>query len=134
MAAVDWDQHLSAWLKSRGWRYAVVLLLVGTVAFAVTHKDSPIASASSECRAFVLERLRDPSSADFSQVTTRRLPRGAFVVSLLVRANNGFGGKTVSVFTCTVKNDGQVDGRDLWNVQRLEETHDDGTSSVIYGS
>jgi hypothetical protein len=69
--------------------------------------------------------LRDPDSADFLTDPTRlhavRSPDGAFTTLLRVRANNGFGGKTISLFSCTVTKD--ADGN--WHRRSVTELGQD---------
>lgn len=60
--------------------------------------------ASYACQALILKNLRDPDSADFisgvNPNNVKKLGRSKYEVLSQVRANNGFGGKTVSIFRC----------------------------------
>jgi hypothetical protein len=73
------------------------------------------------CQAFIEKNLRDPDSADFitryNSSLVSKNSKGNYVVSMQVRAANGFGGKTVSVFTCELT----PSGGDNWRLIDLNE-------------
>jgi len=56
------------------------------------------------CQTFIKRSLRDPSSADFmteyNETLVSKSGSGGYLVEQQVRANNGFGGKTASIFEC----------------------------------
>jgi hypothetical protein len=82
---------------------------------AVTENES----ASFMCGEFIKRRLRDPDSAEFvsEPVLTPavRNPEGSYIALLTVRAANGFGGKSVETFSCTV----MKDARGNWQLENL---------------
>jgi hypothetical protein len=72
------------------------------------------------CQALIKRNLRDPDSADFMTQYAdwqvgKRGSNGYFVVQQ-VRANNGFGGKTVSLFHCQIHPAGGN-----WKVDDIDE-------------
>jgi hypothetical protein len=72
------------------------------------------------CQLFIKERLRDPDSAEFLDAIEPNFTEsgtGQYLHALTVRAANGFGGKTVSKFLCTV----QDKGNDTWKLLDLFE-------------
>lgn len=87
---------------------AVLLIVVGSA--LNVPKDKPMVdneSAAWACQEYVKKSLRDPDSAEFlSDPATNRasqLGDGSWENAVKVRAANGFGGKTVSIFTCNVE-------------------------------
>ena len=105
--------------------------LVALIGFAVVLVSSLISGpapptpddqmASFVCGDFIKKRLRDPSSADFVTDPLKDHAQlqhdGSYLTFLTVRANNGFGGKSVSTFSCTVAKD--KDGN--WSLQNLDD-------------
>lgn len=72
------------------------------------------------CQTFILEKLRDPDSAEFLDAIEPNFAQvgtGKYIHALTVRAANGFGGKTVSRFLCTVESKGD----DSWKLLGLVE-------------
>jgi len=85
--------------------------------------------AFSQCETAVKGRLRDPDSAEFptDYAAWDKAQRGpgatgtVYTAFVKVRGANGFGGKTVSVFTCTIlKSSG-----DDWPVLDIQELNAD---------
>ena len=76
------------------------------------------------CQTAIKESLRDPSSAEFLNILDTRMEKseqsGNYTGALMVRAANGFGGKTVSVMVCTVHPNS--DER-TWRLVDLKEMH-----------
>ena len=81
--------------------------------------DNDNESASIMCGEFIKKRLRDPDSAEFvsEPISTPavRNPEGSYFALLTVRAANGFGGKSVETFSCTVVKD----ANGIWQLQNL---------------
>jgi len=72
------------------------------------------------CQTFIKRNLRDPDSADFmtdynGNLVTKQGEAG-YLVLQQVRANNGFGGKTVSIFECETHL-----SEDSWELDNLKE-------------
>ena len=100
------------------------LLVLGIIIAAFFDKgekpaDDDNRSASFNCGEYVKQRLRDPDSAEFVTVPLMtpafRNPEGSYSVLLTVRAANGFGGKNVETFNCTVEKDANGD----WQLKNL---------------
>jgi hypothetical protein len=72
------------------------------------------------CQTFIKRNLRDPDSADFmtrySESLVTKSGDGGYQVTQEVRANNGFGGKTVSIFECETHLSG-----DNWQLDNVQE-------------
>ena len=72
------------------------------------------------CRTFIRRNLRDPDSADFLSEYAPELvtkpSEGEYSVLQKIRAANGFGGKTISIFRC----DTHLSG-DQWSLDNLKE-------------
>ena len=114
---------------SKGCTAGCGLILFGFIAFVVVScilkgpepppPDDQMASFM--CGEFIKKQLRDPDSADFvtKPIDGRavKAPNGSYVSLLTVRANNGFGGKTVSTFDCEVTKDSGGN----WQLQSLSE-------------
>lgn len=64
--------------------------------------------ASYHCRDMVREKLKDPSSAEFSDETITGTD--PYEIEGTVRGNNSFGGATVNTYSCTVTYDPRDDG------------------------
>lgn len=75
------------------------------------------------CQVLIKKNLRDPDSAsflnDYSPDLVVREGDEGYKVLQRVRANNGFGGKTVSIFSCTTHPDG-----DSWRLDDVKEIDD----------
>lgn len=73
------------------------------------------------CQVFITRHLRDPDSASFLtdyDLSNVRLTReGHYMTRQLVRAANGFGGKTVSLFYCTA----HPDEAGNWSLDDIKE-------------
>lgn len=107
---------------------ALVLIVVAAVIGGLLDPPKPASDeemAAYVCGDFVKQSLRDPDSADFitdpSRARAIRQTDGSFTALLRVRAANGFGGKTVSLFSCTVTKD--ADGN--WHRQNVSELGQD---------
>ena len=95
----------------------VLLVIIGAVfvlgvigsAFNRGPPSPPSELAWYACQQFIQNSLRDPSSAefvsDYSSALVAKTSAG-YKALMRVRANNGFGGKTVSNFSCDVAYDG----------------------------
>lgn len=74
------------------------------------------------CQTFIKRKLRDPDSADFmsnyNEALVSKDGESGYQVIQQVRANNGFGGKTVSIFMCQTHLSGdnwELDNAKEWN-------------------
>ena len=106
----------------------VVIIIAAVVYFFNSSNSSEPQKATPDdelaaftCGDFIKKNLRDPDSADFitdpSTSHASAEPDGSYQALLTVRANNGFGGKTVSTFNCIVSKD--ADGN--WILKSLNE-------------
>jgi hypothetical protein len=72
------------------------------------------------CQTFIKRNLRDPDSADFmtdyNEALVSKDGESGYQVMQQVRANNGFGGKTVSIFLCQTHLSG-----DNWELDNVKE-------------
>lgn len=72
------------------------------------------------CQTFIKRNLRDPDSADFmtefNEGLVTKSGEAGYQVTQEVRANNGFGGKTVSIFECETHLSG-----DNWQLDNVQE-------------
>lgn len=106
-------------------RSVVLVIVIGVFAMFVakcasrTHGNTAV-PASSTYRAaaeeLVRQRLRDPSSAEFSEIRVIDLPGKPTIVCGRVNARNGFGGMTGSkrfVVGATVAVEGDVNSADI---------------------
>ncbi len=83
--------------------------------------------AFSVCEVEIKDRLRDPDSAEFpsdydawyTAQQTQNAAEHKYTALVKVRAANGFGGKTISIFICTV----QHTNDDHWPLISLQETN-----------
>lgn len=108
------------------------LLIIGSIAGQnhPAQQSDPKELAPYACGEFVKQHLRDPDSADFLEsraVPAQQLHDGSFVMMLQVRGNNGFGGKTMSSFSCTMDNAGGN-----WHLQHMAEIGEAGAITVIF--
>jgi len=89
-----------------GGTVALAVLIVGCMWFSNRGSDPPDGfDAQVACKSFVEDRLKSPSSADFSNVThSGDSPR--WTVTGSVDAENSFGASLRSDWTCTVRLDG----------------------------
>ena len=72
-------------------------------------------SAQAVCEEFVKDRLKSPSTADFSDENREQLTDTVFVVTGSVDSENGFGAMIRNDFTCRVR----YAGGDNWRLVRL---------------
>lgn len=89
----------------------IVLAFAGCGALAVFGDDSPDPRVDSKtwCQQYVKDRLKSPSSADFSgEVATQSTgDEATYTVTGAVDAQNSFGAKIRNTFTCTVRRNGK---------------------------
>ena len=97
-AALIRQEHQASQKK---WNFVIILIGVSVVlAFALSGGGSSSSSSFSDvqykvaAKALIKQRLRDPSSAEFSSLEVYRVPGRATVVCGLVSSRNGFGGMT----------------------------------------
>ena len=67
--------------------------------------DGSAAMAEIQCKNYVKERLKSPSSAEFRSVTSSGGPNN-YSVSGKVEATNSFGGRVTNSWSCTAKYQG----------------------------
>ena len=80
-------------------------LLLGCVCWAITVWLRSV-SPEGKCRTAVREKLRDPSSAEFTDpIVLKAGPHHTLVANFLVRASNAVGGKASANFTCVYSTD-----------------------------
>lgn len=96
------------WL-AKNWQFAGIVALVATLVAVLALRDPSQApdgyDATQACRYFVKERLKAPSTAEFSgESQSGSAPR--WTVSGSVDAENSFGAKIRMSYTCTVSLDG----------------------------
>lgn len=94
------------------WVWAVAGVIGAGLAIycAVSPGDTQVKEKSAvrvECQEQVKERLKSPSTADFSDVEVSA-DGDLYTVSGVVDAENSFGAKTRSSWTCTARNDGST--------------------------
>lgn len=101
---------------------ALFFFIVVIAAFFGGDQESTVTdneAASIMCGEFIKKRLRDPESAEFISepisVPAVRNPEGSYYSLLTVRAANGFGGKSVEAFSCSV----MKDANGTWQLQNL---------------
>lgn len=73
-------------------------------------EESKKSASLSWCQIYIKEHLRDPDSAEFIDPIGGQVAKindGEYMHALTIRAANGFGGKTVATFLCTVRNRGE---------------------------
>lgn len=78
-----------------------LMAVVGGFSYLTHEDDKPEPSstmASYHCREMVKEKLRDPSSAKFSDETVTG--HGEYEIAGTVRATNGFGGTVAHEYEC----------------------------------
>ena len=93
--------------------------LFGVLVFVSNRSDSPSASGNSDndqlrdawfkCKIAVLDRLKNPDSADFpytSDVRGTRGPTGTITIRSYVDATNGFGAVVRTPFVCEARRSG----------------------------
>lgn len=99
----------------------VGVIVVVVVALPTVPPPPPENQAWRRCQSFIQDSLRDPDSAEFITGYSPKLvssnPDGSYSTFMKVRATNGFGGKTVSIFICKTKPYG-----DRWALVDLMET------------
>jgi hypothetical protein len=107
---------------SRWWftgAFLVICALLGAGAVALTSSGTETGSggavmAERACKDFVKDRLKSPSSADFS--ATSSAGTGTVTVTGVVDSDNSFGASLRSTYTCTVVDQGSAG----WHLQNLE--------------
>lgn len=90
------------------WTYTPVVLLVGMIiacGSAPTPKEGDKYGAIVVCEDFVKDRLKAPSTAEFSEEEATLLA-GTWTVNGNVDAENTFGAKIRESFACVVKHTG----------------------------
>lgn len=82
-------------------------------------------TAPAVCRSFIKEQLRDPDSAEFllddTVAPVEIHSDGIYLVGENVRANNGFGGKTLSTFACKMFPPVDNNPQSGWRLEDLQE-------------
>lgn len=85
----------------RFWGWIAAIFIGIPVVLGLTHKEKPkdpnaeaIVNARYGAETHVERQLRDPSSAEYSEVAVYALPNGGFVTCGYVNAKNAFGGMT----------------------------------------
>jgi hypothetical protein len=112
--------------KKAGWVViGIAVLVVGGCSLAVSGGDDDDASGGDRsegmakvmCEDFVEDRLKSPSSAEFSGIfdTTISGSGDDYTVTGYVDAQNGFGAMLRSNYTCQVRDD----GNDRWSLVSL---------------
>lgn len=109
--------------KSPPWRaVAIGAALFAVVVWAVlsgASEDDGGGESGAEvvCEDFVKDRLKSPSSAEFSDaVTTESASDGSWTVRGIVDSENGFGAMLRNSYTCTVR----FAGGDRWTLDSLD--------------
>lgn len=91
-----------------------VVYLLNPPGKAITHSHEQrdnSTMAHIQCKEFVKERLKAPSSADFAflDYTATKLTDNQYVIRSYVDAQNSFGAKLRNSYTCSVKWNGSSD-------------------------
>ena len=102
------------------WPTAFKIFIIGMTIFAISEckKSSPKSDeepkdessmASIQCKEFVKERLKSPSSADFPLLDYQAsvIGNNQYVIRSYVEAQNSFGANLKSNYVCIVKWNGQ---------------------------
>lgn len=96
-----------------GWSTIVGLAAVVALCALAGRDDDPADGARAACRVLVEDRLRAPSSAEFSNLAHTG-SGDRFTVTGVVDAQNAFGAMVRNTFTCEVRLDG-----DQWRLVRM---------------
>lgn len=118
-------------VKILAWGVGGFVALVVVGAMLPRPESKPGSMASFECAAAVRQHLRDPDTAEFlneqDDNSSSRLADGSYISMLKVRAANGFGGKSLETFTCTLNEAADKS----WRLEHLAEIGPDGAVSVL---
>lgn len=91
---------------------AIAALAVVAAVVTGSGPDSPDAptalEARNQCQEWAKERLKSPSTADFSGVTEESTGEGSWTISGDVDSENGFGASIRSTWTCNIRLDGDT--------------------------
>jgi hypothetical protein len=102
----------------------VGVLICGMIYMGVSdngkNKDDHSTMASIQCRDFVRDRLKSPSTADFPMSIGRDVGNNTYVLYSYVDAENSFGAKIRNDFYCKIKYTGGDDGyQSNWDLVEL---------------
>jgi len=92
---------------------AVAVLVAGLALWFWKTRIAPATTATTNCQAFVKERLKAPATAKFSNEVRREMEGGFYIVTGSVDSQNSFGATLRSKYNCMVTKDGALRNLDL---------------------